>query len=712
MIPSIQALLTQAQAALDQATFEDAATIYQRVLELDDGHPFAHHQLGLLELRLGRPGALVHLATALKAAPAEQQYWLAYIGALIDSGETEGAAQVLALGRARGLKGQAVEQMAARLAPPAPASEAETAAVMALLAAGRFDHAGQAAQALTLRAPADSFGWKIQAAVDRMQGRLEPALQAMRQAARCAPDDAETFANLGSLLLDLQRPVEAEAQLRHALALRDDAEYWNTLGISLSGRVHEAQQAFQRALALRPDNAQALNNLAGNLLSQSRTAEAVALYQRVLALQPDFHEARSNMLFCLSQFDDIDAVALFRAHVAYGAMVEGPLRKSGQQARSHANARDAARVLRVGFVSGDLRKHALISFFEPVLAVLAKRPQLEVVAYYNHPQHDADTARLRGHVGLWRDIFRQSDAEVAERIRADGIDILFDLSGHTAFNRLPLFAMKPAPVQVTWLGYPGTTGMKAMDYFMVDRLLLPPGRFDAQFIEKLVHLAVGSPFQRQRGAPPVNALPALASGVVTFGSFNRISKMSRIVIGVWARLLRGAPGSRLLVGGMPDDDSGAAIAAWLAEEGIDADRLEFHRRSDVQTYLALHHRIDICLDTFPYSGGTTTMHALTMGVPTLTIAGDSAAGRQSTCIMGHAGLSDFVAADVDDFVARGLAWCGKLALLSQLRAGLAARFSENFVMHDVAVADSVEAALRVMWQRWCAGKKPVAIEVG
>lgn len=704
----IDAWLAQAQGESPDA----AEALYQRVIALDPNHPSANHQLGMLELRLGRPGALVRLATALKAAPAEQQYWLGYIGALIDSGETDAASQVLAMGRQRGLAGEAVEKLALRLAPaPVAASADEMAAVMALLAADQFDQADQTAQALTLRYPADAFGWKIQSAVHRSRNQLEQALQAMHQAARCAPDDPEAFANLAGLLIDLQRPAEAEAQMRHALSLKGDAEYWNTLGITLAGPPHHAEQAFRRSLELQPDKTEALNNLAGHLLAQSRIHEAVTLYRRALSLRPDFHQARSNLLFCLSQVDQVEPAALFKAHVAFGALVEGALRKQGKQFRQHANPPEPDKVLRIGFVSGDLRKHPVASFIEPLFATLAGRPRLELVAYFNFPTQDEVSARLRGHMGLWRDIFRQSDDAVADQIRADGIDILIDLSGHTAFNRLTLFALKPAPVQVTWIGYPGTTGMKAIDYCMVDRLLLPPGRFDGQYTEKLVHLAVGSPFQRESSAPPVNPLPALARGVVTFGSFNRMSKMSRAVVAVWARLLRALPDSRLLVGAMPEDDTGGALAGWLAEEGIAGDRLEFHRRSDVQTYLTLYHRIDICLDTFPYSGGTTTMHALTMGVPTLTIAGNTAGGRQSACIMGHAGFDDFVASDADDFVAKGVASCGRLEQLARMRASLGEQFSRNPAMHDVAVADSLQAALREMWVRWCAGKKPAAFEI-
>jgi predicted O-linked N-acetylglucosamine transferase (SPINDLY family) len=242
-----------------------------------------------------------------------------------------------------------------------------------------------------------------------------------------------------------------------------------------------------------------------------------------------------------------------------------------------------------------------------------------------------------------------------------------------------------------------------MDYFLTDRFFLPPGQFDRQFTEKIAYLPASAPFLPSRDAPPVNALPALSNGYVTFGSFNRLSKLSRSVIALWSQLLRALPNSRVLLGGMPEDVKCDTLIEWFAQEGISRKRLDFYPHSDINSYLTLHHQVDICLDTFPYNGGTTTLHALWMGVPTLTLAGRTAAGRSGAAILGHAGLETFVAHDAADFARKGLFWAGNLAALSDIRAGLRERFAKSAMHQPAMVAAGMESALRIMWQRWCAG---------
>jgi protein O-GlcNAc transferase len=274
------------------------------------------------------------------------------------------------------------------------------------------------------------------------------------------------------------------------------------------------------------------------------------------------------------------------------------------------------------------------------------------------------------------------------------------------------FARKPAPVQVSWIGYPGTTGLSAVDYYLADRYFLPPGKFDSQFTEKLVYLPASAPFLPDKGAPAVNSLPATINGHLTFGSFNRITKLRPSVIELWSRLLRALPTARMLLGGMPQDDSGAnALIDWFASEGIARERLSFHPRSNLAAYLDLHRQVDICLDTFPYTGGTTTNHALWMGVPTLTLAGQTAPGRQGAANLGYVGLDGFVAEDAADFQAKGLYWAGHLTELAQIRAGLRGRWEQSPVRKPEVIAEGVAQALRIMWQRWCAGLPPDSFEV-
>ncbi len=346
-----------------------------------------------------------------------------------------------------------------------------------------------------------------------------------------------------------------------------------------------------------------------------------------------------------------------------------------------------------------------------MLAHLASYPQLSLHAYYNNVIEDAVTRRLRGYLTHWHSIVGMPDDALAQKIRDDGIDILIDLSGHTGKHRLLAFARKPAPVQASWIGYPGTTGLSAMDYYLADRFFLPPGQFDGQFTEKIsVRLPAIAPFLPHESAPPVNALPALNNGYMTFGSFNRLSKITRSVIALWAQLLRALPDSRMLLGAMSQDGNYTTLIEWFAQEGIERERLDFHVRSDMNVYLEKHHNVDICLDTFPYNGGTTTCHALWMGVPTLTMTGSTPAGRAGVAVMGHAGLDAFVAHDAADFVQKGLSRAGDLAALSDIRMGLRERFARSAMGQPAVVAEGLARALRIIWQRWCGGLPPVAVD--
>jgi predicted O-linked N-acetylglucosamine transferase (SPINDLY family) len=489
----------------------------------------------------------------------------------------------------------------------------------------------------------------------------------------------------------------------------ESADVLANLGNTLrdTGRLAEAEDCYRRALQIRPDFVEVLSNLGVTLNDLGRQDEAEASYRRAVELNPDFAAARSNLLFYLSHNASVDAQTLFAEHCRFGEQFEAAYLPDWPQ---HGNPRNTERCLQIGFVSGDLRTHALASFIEPVLAHLTGYQQLSLHAYANQTIDDDTTQRLRGHFAHWHSIVGLSDAALSEQIRSDGIDILIDLSGHTAKNRLLVFARKPAPIQVSWFGYPGTTGLRAMDYFLADRFLLPPG-FEDQFTEKIVRLPATGPFLPYQEAPAVSPLPALSNGHVTFGSFNRLSKLSREVIALWSQLLRALPDSRLILGGMPEEGKYATLLDWFAQEHIARERLDFHPRSDMPGYLRLYQQVDICLDTFPYNGGTTTFHAMWMGVPTLSLSGKTAAGRSGAAILGNVGLETFVADDAAEFVHKGVSWAGRLHELSAIRAGLRERMANSAAGQPQLIAASVERALRIMWQRWCAGMPADSFEV-
>ena len=541
--------------------------------------------------------------------------------------------------------------------------------------------------------------------------RLDEAEASYRQALKIMPDSAEAYNNLGVILKDLNRLDEAEASCRQALKIMPDfAEAYNNLGIILKNlnRLDEADASCRQALEIMPYFTEAYNNLGNILQSLCRPDEAEDSFRQALKIMPDLAEAHSNLLFCLSLMEGLEASALFAEHVRFGEQFEVPLRANWPP---HSNSRNPDRCLQIGFVSGDLYNHAVATFMEPLLIQLSGYPQLSLHAYANHSMDDSVSQRLRRYFAHWHPIAALSDAALAEKIRADSIDILIDLSGHTAKNRLLTFARKPAPVQVSWMGYPGTTGLQAMDYYFADRFFSPLGQFDEQFTEKIVRLPASAPFLPSKDASPVNTLPALSKGYITFGSFNRTNKLSHAVISLWAQLLRALPDSRMLLGGLPEAGKYETLIEWFTQQGIARNRLNFYPRSDMGSYLGLHQQVDICLDTFPYNGGTTTLHALWMGVPTLTLAGSTPAGRSGTCILGNAGLEAFITQSPEDFVQKGLSWAGNLAGLSDIRAGLRERIAKSAMGQPAVVAAGVECALRRMWQRWCAGLPAESFEV-
>lgn len=541
-------------------------------------------------------------------------------------------------------------------------------------------------------------------------GRLNEAEAGYRKALQIAPEDARIYANLGELLRRIGRTNEAELSFRRALEISpDDVKMRINLGLTLQDRglLDKAEACFRSIVQTQPDNAGAISQLGVILLSLGRPDEALASFRQAVQIGPNYASLHDNLLYGLA-LSAADAKSVFSEHARFGEQFERPLRPHWPK---HSNIRDPERCLQIGFVSADFYDHAVASFIEPVLTHLSRHPQLSLHAYYNNLIIDNVTQRLQGHFAHWHPIARLTDAALAEKISADAIDILIDLSGHTANNRLLTFARKPAPVQASWIGYPGTTGLNAVDYYLADRFVLPPGRFDDQFTEKIARLPANAPFLPCELAPAVNALPALSNGHMTFGSFNRPNKLSREVIALWSKLLRALPDSRMVLGAMPTYGQPDTLIEWFEKEGIARERLDFHPRSSMEDYLRLHHQVDICLDTFPYNGGTTTHHALWMGVPTLTLAGAGTPGRVGVAILSQFGLRDFGVEDANDFVARGLYWSKNLVALEKLRSDLREHLSQSPLRKPEIIAAGLEGALRTMWRRWCAGLPAESFEV-
>ena len=573
-------------------------------------------------------------------------------------------------------------------------------------------------------------------------GRLDEAEASYRQALAIKPSLAEAHGSLGVTLQELGRLSEAETSLRQALVIKPDlAEAHYNLGLScqIQGHFSEAEASLRRALEIKPDYAEAHNNLGNTLKKQSRLSEAEASLRRALEIKPDYAEAHSNLGNVLKDLGQLDsAVTLYlraleikpdltEAHsnllLIHNYRLDQPAvtllaeaRRYGEQVARKAhpfsswrNVPDTSKRLRIGLVSGDLHSHPVGFFLESVLSTLISKTsgQIEIFAYSGHSKNDVITERIKASCQTWYCAARLSDEALARRIHDDNIDILIDLSGHTAHNRLPMFAWKPAPVQVSWLGYFATTGVAEIDYLIADPWTLPETE-EAYFTEKIWRL----PETRLCFTPPdkdveVTSLPALTNGYVTFGCFNNLAKMNENVVALWARVLAAVPNSRLFLKAkqLKDDTVRQHTIERFAAHGIDADRLILERSESRTKYLTSYQRVDITLDPFPYPGGTTSVESLWMGVPVLTLAGERFLSRQGVGILMNTGLPQWIATDQDDYVSRAVAHAGDLQRLAALRSGLRQQLLASPITNAPRFARHFEAALRGMWQIWCEHQK-------
>jgi predicted O-linked N-acetylglucosamine transferase (SPINDLY family) len=542
-------------------------------------------------------------------------------------------------------------------------------------------------------------------------GRPLEAEASFRQAIHLNPELAEAHSNLGAILFGMARASEAEASFRHALTINPDfAEAHNGLAAALRSlsRPEDAVASCRTALRINPKLAEAHNNLGALLSDLGQFEEAELSYRLATEIDPAFALAYSNRLFHLSHMEAVDAKTLFSEHLRFAKQFEAPLVAMWPH---HQNRKDPDRQLRVGFVSGDLRNHPVASYLEPVLAHLSESAQLSLYAYHNHAHEDNVTDRLKQYLPHWRSIVELSDEAVAQKVVEDGIDILVDLSGHTDKNRLLVFARKPAPVQLSWIGYAGTTGLKAVDYYVADRLASPFGSLDSQFSEKLVRTPASAPFLPFKDAPSVNDSPSIRNGHLTFGSFNLVRKLNPSVIALWSQVLRAVPDAKMLLGGMHSTAEIDILADRFSSEGIARDRLTFHSKCAMPDYLRLHHQVDICLDTFPYPAATTSCHALWMGVPTITLAGETPVSRVGAALQKHAGLDQFVSASTADYVAAAMYWSRNFVELATIRQELRVRLSQSAMSQSDTIASVFVMALRLMWQRWCNGLPAESFEV-
>lgn len=535
----------------------------------------------------------------------------------------------------------------------------------------------------------------------KLQGRLDEALASYQEALRLDPRNAMAHSNLGILLKTMERLDEATAHLQDALRLDPRlAEAHNNLGNIFfnQGRLDEALACFQEALRLRPNFVQGHSNLGLVYQAQGRLDEALACYREAVRLDPRKAIPHSNLLYLLNYHEGYDPQTIFAEHVRWGEMHGRGL----SDLTAHNNIPAMDRRLRVGYVSADFRNHPIGYFLEAVLAHHDKT-QFETFCYSNHAIVDDTTQRLRMDADHWRNIVGQPDEEVALQIRRDGIDILIDLAGHTKGNRLLTFALKPAPIQATWIGYPTTTGLKAMDYIIADRFVIPP-QDERYYVEQVVRL----PNAYECFTPPhfsieVSPLPALSQQTITFGCFNNASKLTPAVIATWAKLVLSVPNSRLFLKyrGFGDEEVQQYYRALFARHGVAPERIRFAGHSPRNELLAAYQEMDIALDPFPYNGGLTTLEALWMGVPVISLRGNCFVSRIGETVLMNIGLKECVADSEDAYVAKALALAADLPRLAELRSRLRSRLLDSPLCDGAGFTRDLEAAFRAMWKSWC-----------
>ena len=632
--------------------------------------------------------------------------------------------------------------------PNRAAHDAQIAFEQALAAYSQGDlraAASMAARCVAL-VPTAGQAWKVLSAAHFGAGELESALQASERVMALLPQDAEALANHGVLLHAAGDSAAALPYLDHALGVQPSAHTHADRAHVLVrlGRSDEAQAAGTQALALDPASAHALDALGRALLALERPDDAAAVFRSGLTLAPTKPGLHTNLGLALQALGQTDAAVascrralelapaklehvsaylfaasqadgpledLLQAHRDFGARLEAPwLSISGSSLSSaHANTRDAHRRLRIGFVSGDLRTHAVAHFIEPVWRCL-DAAAFEVTAYQACASEDTISTRLKGLVANWVNCAAMSDDALTARIRTDRIDILFDLSGHTAYNRLAVFARKPTPLAVSWIGYPLTTGLRAIDYRISDPFRAQPGS-EAQWVEHTVRLPSSGAFEPLGTLPEVTPPPACTLGFVTFGSFHRIVKITASTLQRWAALLSAVPTARLLIGAVPCSAAVEDLTQRLGALGVARERLRFEGKTGQLAYLQLHAQVDILLDTLPYPGGTTTNLGLWMGVPTLCRTTDAALSWQSAAVMSRVGLADWIADSDEAFVRIGMAKAADLAALSALRLGARARLRSSPLYDPQHITRNLACALRQMWSRWCAGLPPTHLDV-
>jgi predicted O-linked N-acetylglucosamine transferase (SPINDLY family) len=533
-------------------------------------------------------------------------------------------------------------------------------------------------------------------------GDNDAAMRSYEQAVSLNPDFAEALTGLGRIQCLQSRFDLARASFERALAVKPDwgpASLMLGTVLALQKRYDEASRPLQTAVELMPDRAEPLFMLADVYSCLGYEDLAIGLSHR--AVSKSLEEVKSHTLWRMNMMAHIDPEVIHRAHLVWAKKYAAPFYPKSSR---FANERDPDRRLRVGYVSGDLRNHSVSFFVEPILAHY-DYSGFQVFCYDNYGNPDQVTARLQQYVDEWRVIARLSDDDVADLIRRDRIDILVDLSGQTSFHRLLTFARRAAPVQVSYLGYPATTGLETMDYRLTDRFTDPPGESEHLYVEKLVRLG-GSLwcYRPPSEEPRVTVTPALARGYVTFGSFVNYTKLSPETYRMWVSVLQRVANSRLLMVTLPAGPVRDRVRDLFARGGVDPSRLDFHEFLVGEKFRELFQEVDVALDSFPCNGGTTTCETLWFGVPVVSRSGNTFVSRAGSSLLRNLGLPEMVAGSADEYVGIACALASDPERLNSLRLSMRERMRASPIMDEEGFTRNLETAYREMWRAWCASQ--------
>jgi protein O-GlcNAc transferase len=536
--------------------------------------------------------------------------------------------------------------------------------------------------------------------------RFDDAEACYQKVLEIAPSKPQSHFNLG---LIAQNKLELDAALCHyQAALTLDPNHLPTLNNLANiykdkGEIEQAIVYYRRAIKIKPDYAVVYNNLGNVLKNQGHIDEAIDAYHQALQIDPNLSEVRSSLLLTLGYSPNYSAAQVYNQHRLWETFHTKGINKP----TNYANEPNSARKLKVGYLSPDFREHSVAYFLDELFQNHGE--EFEIYCYANNTLEDSYTQKLKAQVAGWRVIASIPDEAAFKLIQQDKIDILVDLAGHTSRNRLGVFARKPAPISITYLGYLNTTGLSAIDYRLTDELADPQGN-EKYYSEELVRLPKGLLcYTPPTDAPELTPLPALQNSFITFGSFNyHLAKITPQMIALWSRLLSQISNAKLLIksASFADRQTRDIFYQKFAEHQIDRSRLLFQGWvASKNGHMAKYSEVDIALDTFPYNGVTTICEALWMGLPVVSLAGEVHASRMGKSILSRVGLTELATDSEEEYLNAAQNLCQNLQQLSQLRAQMRLKMSKSSLMDGIGITEDLENAYRKMWIKWCENQK-------